>query len=151
MTANIIEVLAKLAEGMNKKVSPEDLAEDFSRENKYKINLIAAAYSWIYEKIARDMIENKLHKRTPSMGLRILSEKEIMILGKENYNYLLYFYNKGLLNNNDIDIIVEEAGYFEGNISREELNVLILSLFLNLDHFILPGSRLMLHSSDTIN
>lgn len=151
MTASIIEILAKLAEGMNKKISPEELAENFSRDKKYKINLIAAAYSWIYEKIARDIIENKMHKKTPSMGLRILSEKEILLLGKDNYNYLLYFYNKGLLNNDDIDLIVEESEYFEGNISREELNVLILSLFLNLDHFILPGSRLMLHSSDRIN
>ncbi len=151
MTATIIEVLAKLAEGMNKKVSPEELAESFGREKKYNKNLIATAYSWIYEKIARDIVSNKMHKQIPSMGFRILSEKEMLLLGKENYNYLLYFYNKGLLNNNDMDIIVEEAEYFEDDLSREELNVLILSLFLNLDHFILPGSRLLLHSSDTIN
>jgi uncharacterized protein Smg (DUF494 family) len=151
MTATIIEVLAKLAEGMNKKVSPEELAEIFNREKKYNKNLIAAAYSWIYEKIARDIIDNKMHQQIPSRGFRILSEKELLLLGKENYNYLLYFYNKGLLNDNDMDIIIEEAEYFEDNISREELNILILSLFLNLDHFILPGSRLLLHSSDRIN
>ena len=85
-------------------------------------------------------------------SFRILSGEEIDQIGLKNYNYLLHFYNKGIISNSDLELIMEQIKLFGGDeVSFEQLTLLILSLFLELNNFTLPGSRAILYSSDLIN
>ncbi|HEY6906131.1 MAG TPA: hypothetical protein VI230_01600, partial [Ignavibacteriaceae bacterium] len=70
----------------------------------------------------------------------------------KDFNYLLHLNNIGLLTNPDLEIIIEELKLFPRElINTESINVIIISLFLEVNTLTLPGSRLVLYSSDTIN
>jgi uncharacterized protein Smg (DUF494 family) len=151
MTTDLIEILVKIVEGIHNNHSIEKILESVNRTRKVNKNLIAAIYSWIFEKITRD-IEDKLEQDPVSEGFRILSEDEIDSIGLENYNYILHLYNLGLLNNADIEKILEQAlSIPAGELQFEQLNFMILAIFLEANADLPPGSRLLLYSSDTIN
>jgi hypothetical protein len=64
----------------------------------------------------------------------------------------LHFYNIGLLNISEIERIIDNIMEFPEDIrNRESINLLILSVILDIDRVSLPGSRYTLYSSDTIN
>jgi uncharacterized protein Smg (DUF494 family) len=152
MISEIVEVLAKIAKAISGNLSPEETVKSIAREKKYRQNVIAAAYSWIYEKILRDLPELKDETLVTSTGFRILSEKEISAIGLKNYNYLLHFHNIGLLNLDELELVLDQIKLLpDENVGEESINILILSLFLDIDKMTLPGSRLLLYSSDNIN
>ncbi len=152
MISEIVEVLTRLFESVKKASSLEDFEKLTLFNKRYKKNIIATAYSWLHEKITRDSFLNNTERIESSRSIRVLSEPEIQIIGLDNYNYLLHLYNVGLLNSVDFEIIVDEICMFSPElISTELINILVLSLFLELDSYTLPGSRLQLHSSDKIN
>jgi uncharacterized protein Smg (DUF494 family) len=149
MTIDLIEILVKIVEGINNKHSIDKILKEVNRTRKVNKNLIAAIYSWIFEKLTRDIAEKN---DVITDSIRILSAEEIEIIGAENHNYVLHLYNLGLLNNTDIDKILEQALTFqEGELQFEQLNLIILSIFLETNSDLPPGSRLLLYSSDTIN
>jgi uncharacterized protein Smg (DUF494 family) len=149
MTVDLIDILVKVVEGINNKHSIDKILEDVNRTRKVNKNLIAAIYSWIFEKLTRD-IADRADNQTNS--IRLISAEEVDILGFENHNYILHLYNLGLINNSDIDKILEQALTFqEGELQFEQLNLIILSIFLETNSDLPPGSRLLLYSSDTIN
>ncbi len=91
-------------------------------------------------------------KQLITKGKRILSNEENSLMGIDNFNYLLHLNNIGLLTNLDLEIIIEELKLFPRElINTESINVIIISLFLEVNTLTLPGSRLLLYSSDTIN
>jgi uncharacterized protein Smg (DUF494 family) len=150
MTTDLIEILVKVVEGIHNKHSIEKIHKDVNKTRKVNKNIIAAVYSWIFDKITKDITE-KLDDDS-SAGIRLLSDEEMQSIGVENYNFVLHLYNLGLLNNTDIEKIVEHALTFqEGELRFEELNVIILSIFLETNSELPPGSRFLLYSSDTIN
>lgn len=152
MLTEIVEVLAKITEMTKKNISANEAAETIIRESKYNRSVIAAAYSWIHEKDKQSSNSRKTANSGGSKSFRTLSNNEVILIGLKNYNYLLHFYNIGLITNNDFEEIIEELKFFpEESIKIENINLLILSLFLDLDKLTLPGSRLLLYSSDTIN
>lgn len=152
MVTEIVEVLAKITEKMEKDITAEDVVETISRESNYNRSVVAAAYSWIYEKINRNKYIQKSAQPDSSKSLRTLSTEEALQIGLKNYNYLLHFYNIGLLNTTDLEIIIDDLKLFpEGTINPEQINLLLLSLFLDMDNLTLPGSRMLLYSSDMIN
>jgi len=152
MVTEIVEVLAKITELKNKNISEEEIAETIQRESTYKKNVIAAAYSWLHEKHNQNYNLRLRRDDSESRSLRILSHEEGQQIGLKNYNYLLHFYNIGLLTNNDFEEIIEELKLFpEDAIGTENINLLILSMFLDLDRLTLPGSRHLLYSTDKIN
>ncbi len=152
MLAEIVEVLAKITEMNKKNISEDEVAETIIKESKYNRSVIAAAYSWIHEKHKQNSNIRNVKSAEGSKGFRTLSNNEVILIGLKNYNYLLHFYNIGLLTNNDLEEIIEELKLFpDDEIKTESINLLILSLFLDLDKLTLPGSRLLLYSSDTIN
>lgn len=147
MTGKVLEVLAELISGIK---------HDFGKTNivietqKYDKKVIAAAYSWIYEKVTRDIIHDQ--DVFSAESFRLLSTDELNKIGEANYSYLFHFYNIGLITNDDMELIIEQLMFFnEEEISNESINILILGLFLDIDSHTLPGSRLLLYSSDTIN
>ena len=126
--------------------------DDLTVENRYNKNILATAFSWIYEKTIRDIDESENDNENLTNGKRIFSEDENILFGTENFNYLLHLNNIGLLTNPDLEIIIEEIKLFPRElINIESINVIIISLFLEVNSLTLPGSRLLLYSSDTIN
>jgi uncharacterized protein Smg (DUF494 family) len=152
MVAEIIEVLAKITEMGKNNIPEEEAAETIQRESKYNKNTIAAAYSWLHEKNRQNVNYKELRDNTESKSLRILSNDEVRQIGIKNYDYLLRFYNIGLLTNNDFEEIMDELKQFpEESVRTENINILILAMFLDLDKWSLPGSRHLLYSTDNIN
>ena len=134
VVAEIVEVLAEITEMKKKNISENEVAETIQSKSKYNKNVIATAYSWLQEKFNQNH-KLRLHRNSPeSKSLRILSNEEVRQIGLKNYEYLLHYYNIGLLTNNDFEEIIEELKLFpEDTIEPENINLLILSMFLDLD------------------
>ena len=152
MVSEIVDVIVKVFEGMKNDYSVRDVEKSLLNKNSYHKNIIAAAYSWIYEKNARDKIETQKINELSEDSFRILSSEERELFGEESEIYIMQLYNIGLLNSKDIDKIVEQVRLFPENAkSKDNINLLILSLFFDTDKKSLPGSRYLLYSSDTVN
>lgn len=147
----IVKVLEEVVNNFNS----EPAEKTFNRLNKkfkFDRNAVAAVYSWIYDKITSDSFDRNYIYESNFRSFRVLSEEEIAQVGLKNYNYLLHFYYKGILTSGDLELILEQIKLFGGQeISIEQLTLLILSLFLELNNYTLPGSRAILYSSDLIN
>ncbi len=149
MMSELINILIKLAEEINSRKSIDKVLEKISLNRKVSKNLVAALYSWIFDKINRDSIDDKIYS---GQGIRILSEDELEQIGIENYNYIMHLHNLGLLDYPDLEKIIEQAlVYPEGELDDEQINLLVLSIFLETNINLPPGSRFLLYSSDTIN
>jgi len=152
MVTEIVNLLKDIFENLDSTNSLDKAIDDLTIKKRYHKNILATAFSWIYEKTIRDLGESKEHKKPVSKGKRILSEEEKSLLGTHNSDYLLHLNNIGLLTNHDLEIIIEELKLFPRElINTESINVIIISLFLEVNTLTLPGSRLLLYSSDTIN
>jgi uncharacterized protein Smg (DUF494 family) len=152
MLTDMVNLLADIFESLDNYSSLDKAADNISISKKYNKNILATAFSWIYEKTIRDISEAAEYNGLVSSSKRIFSEEEKILVGTENFNYLLHLNNIGLLTNYDLEIIVEELKLFPRElINTEAINVIIISLFLEVNTLTLPGSRLLLYSSDTIN
>ena len=152
MLSEIVNILKDIFENIDKTSSLDKAIDDMSNNKRYNKNILAAAFSWIYEKTIRDMDEAAENHDIIANGKRIFSEDEKILIGIDNFNYLLHLNNIGLLTNLDLEIIIEELKLFPHDlINIEAINVIIISLFLEVNTLTLPGSRLLLYSSDTIN
>lgn len=152
MVTEIINLLADIFENLDKSISLDKAIDEISIKKRYNKNILATAFSWIYEKTIRDMGEIEEHAELLTNGRRIFSEDEKLLIGTDNFNHLLHLNNIGLLTNSDLEIIIEELKLFPRElINTESINVIIISLFLEVNTLTLPGSRLLLYSSDTIN
>lgn len=152
MSSEIVKVLETIVQGIDKDYSFEDIERSLRLPNKKRKTLIAAAYSWIYEKKLRDLYITRELNQHVSKSIRILSENEASIVGLQNYDYILHFYNIGLINSSEIEIIIDNIISFpEKTRTKESINLLMLSVILDIDRVSLPGSRYTLYSSDTIN
>ncbi len=152
MVTEIVNLLADIFENMDKASSLDKAMDEVKINQRYNKNILATAFSWIYEKKIRDMGEEAEHEELITKGKRIFSEEEQSLIEVHNFNYLLHLNNIGLLTNLDLEIIIEELKLFPRElINTESINVIIISLFLEVNTLTLPGSRLLLYSSDTIN
>jgi len=152
MVTEIVNLLADIFENMDKASSLDKAMDEVKINQRYNKNILATAFSWIYEKKIRDMGEEAEHEELITKGKRIFSEEEKSLVEVQNFNYLLHLNNIGLLTNLDLEIIIEELKLFPRElINTESINVIIISLFLEVNTLTLPGSRLLLYSSDTIN
>lgn len=152
MGTEIVSLLTDIFENLDNTRSLDKAMDDISTNKRYNENTLAAAFSWIYEKAIRDRAESSERYELVSRGRRIFSEEEKSIMEIKDFNYLLHLNNIGLLTNSDLEIIIEELKLFPRElINTESINVIIISLFLEVNTLTLPGSRLVLYSSDTIN
>lgn len=152
MVSEIVDVIVKVFEGIKNDYSLKDVEKSLLNKNTYHKNIIAAAYSWIYEKNARDKFDKESINELSESSFRIMSNEERQLFGEEIEKYIMQLYNIGLLKNKDIDKIVEQVQLFPENTkSKDNINLLILSLFFDTDKKSLPGSRYLLYSSDTVN
>ncbi|MGA7723393.1 MAG: DUF494 family protein [Ignavibacteriaceae bacterium] len=152
MSSKIVKVLETIVEAVKENYTFEEMERTVCIENKKNTSLIATAYSWIYEKKLRELFQSKTLNRQTSKSFRVLSENETYKIGLQIYDFLIHFFNIGLLNNIDIEMILENIMKFpEDSRNKESINLLILYVILDIDRVSIPGSRYTLYSSDTIN
>lgn len=152
MTAKIVEVLAKILEGLSNNSSMEEINSKLMKNKHFDKKTLGIAFSLVYDKIlARKAVDiNKANINNKS--IRLLSEFEKEVLGVENYNYVMHLLNVGLLDAESMELILDQITMFpENRVSRREINWIILLSLVEYESGILPGSRLTLYSSDTVN
>jgi len=152
MTSKIVEVLAKILEGLSNNSSIEEVNRSLIKSQKFDRQILGIAFSLIYDKVLVRKSTKDTSNKSPRKGIRVLSERELDVLGVDNYNYLLHLINVGLLDQDNMEIILDQISIFpETKVTRKEINWIILLSLVEFDSEILPGSRVLLYSSDTVN
>ena len=150
MTPKIVEVLTIILETLHKNKSLKEVNKILNRNNEIDKKTLSIAFSIVYDKVLTNKHAVKIKEK--SKKFRLLTEEEKEILGPENHNYLLHLINIGLLSAKDVEQILEQILIFpETRISKDEINWIILISLVELNPNILPGSRISLFSTDTIN
>ena len=151
MTAKIVEVLARILDGINKNIPLEELNTQLQKNKEFDKQTLSAAFSLVYDKVlAGKVLKDKISEG--SKKIRLLTSEEREYLGVDNYNYIVHLMNIGLIDSIDIEIILEQLMLFpEDTINRDDINWIILISLVDFNSKILPGSRILLYSSDTIN
>jgi uncharacterized protein Smg (DUF494 family) len=152
MTSKIVEVLAKILEGLSNNSSIEEVNRSLIKSQNFDRQILGIAFSLIYDKVLVRKKSSDSDNKKSIKGLRVLSDKEMDVLGVDNYNYLLHLINVGLLDQENLEIILDQITIFpESKVTRKEINWIILLSLVEFDSEILPGSRVLLYSSDTVN
>lgn len=152
MTSEIVEVLAKILEGLSNNSSIEDVNRTLIKSRKFDKQILGIAFSLIYDKVLNRKAAKSVKDERQKLSSRILSEVEKETLGIDNCNYLLHLLNVGLLDQENLEIILDQIIIFpETKVTRREINWIILLSLVEFDSEILPGSRVLLYSSDIVN
>jgi uncharacterized protein Smg (DUF494 family) len=151
MTAKIVEVIARILDGLNNNISLEEVNDQLTIDKEYDKQTVSAAFSLVYDKVLTSKIVKDKSNSQPQ-NIRLLTDEERDVLGIDNYDYLLKLWKIGLVDSADLEIILEQLMLFPNEaISREDINWIILVSLVEFNSKILPGSRILLYSSDTIN
>lgn len=152
MNTKIVEALTKILDGLYKNIPLEEINVRLSKDKSLDQQTLSTAFSWILDR----SLNPARRKRDPLdgglKGFRLLSEEEREMLGMENYKYFTHLMNIGLVSPAELSIIIDQLSFVPGaSITKEEINWIILFSLLGGDDKTLPGSRVLLYSSDTIN
>jgi len=152
MTSKIVEVLARILEDLNiKNASFDEINSKLSKTAEFDKQTLSAAFGLVFDKILDSKI-SLINKRNSEKQFRVLTEEELDVIGIENYNYLLYLFNVGLITFSDFDLILEQIFVFPGEIiTKEDINWVVFMTLIDFTSEIPPGSRMLLHTSDKIN
>ena len=152
MTAKIIEVLAKILEGLNNNNSLEEVNKILTKNKEFDQQILSAAFSLVHDKVLSRKLSTKKSKEEKSKNPRFLTEEEKEVIGVKNFNYILHLINVGLLDSDDFEMVLEQLMLFPSDtITQEDINWIILISLVEFNAEITPGSRILLYSSDTIN
>lgn len=152
MTAKIVEVLAKILEGLKDNFSLEEVTKDLKLSKDFDEQTVSAALGLVFDKFLTNRLELQKEGSSSTKSFRVLTNEEINIIGSENNNYIQHLVNVGLLDPLDVELLIEQMTMFpEEKVSKDDINWIILFSLVDFDSEILPGSRVLLYSSDTIN
>lgn len=152
MTSKIVEVLAKILEGLGNNSSIEEVNRSLIKNKQFDKQTLGIAFSLIYDKVLSKKVHSQKKEIKNKSSIRFLSDSEKETLGIDNYNYLLHLINVGLLEIENLEIILDQITIFpESRVTRREINWVILLSLVEFDSEVLPGSRMLLYSSDTVN
>jgi uncharacterized protein Smg (DUF494 family) len=152
MTEKIVEVLAEILERLNKNNTLEEVNSILSKNKKFDEQTLSAAFSLVFDKVLAQRISSVKKNIKSNNNFRLLTEEEKEVIGIENYNYILHLYNVGLLDYLDFEMILEQIMMFPGeSVTKDDINWTIFISLVDFNAEILPGSRLLLYSSDNIN
>ena len=152
MAVKIVEALAKILEDINiNNIPVDEINNRLNSSKEFDKQTVGVAFSLIYDKLLVTRFFEDMNTRD-SESFRILSDEEITLLGVENYNYLLHLTNIGLISSVEIDYLLNELLMYPiENITKDDINWLVFVVIVDFDSEIMPGSRILLYSSDTIN
>lgn len=149
MSEKIYNAIEDILETLSAGVSFEDIEYILKQNKKYDKKTIAAAFSWLFDKILSD--EN-FENTNSSKSFRIFSEQELRSIGKENCEYLIRLNRIGIISNAELEQILEQLmANFEGEVDKRIVNYILLMTMAEIDEKAFPGSRILLTSSDNIN
>lgn len=152
MTNKIVEVLVKILDSLNKNYSLDEVSSILKKEKVYDSKTVGVAFSLVFDKVLTNKLKEASNRKKITKNFRILDPEEIEVIGKDSYNYLIHLVNVGLINNNDLEMILEQIMmYPKETITKDDINWIILISLIDFNTDILPGSRVLLYSSDTIN
>jgi uncharacterized protein Smg (DUF494 family) len=152
MKPKIIEVLAKILDGLSNNIPMEDVNKRLLKSKEYDEQTLSIAFSLVYDKLLLKRMHPSETEEEKSSGIRFLTEEEKEILGLDNINYLVHLHNVGLLDSAQMESILEQVAYYPDNsISRKDLNWLVLLSLVEIESDIPLGSRVLLYSSDSVN
>lgn len=152
MTSKIVEVLAKILDGLNKNYSLDEVSSLLKKEKNYDTQTVGVAFSLIYDKVLSNKLKEESKRTKNSKNFRMLNPEELEVIGIDNYNYLIHLVNVGLISNSDLEMTLEQIMmYPKATITKDDINWIILISLIDFNSDILPGSRVLLYSSDTIN
>ena len=152
MTAKIVEVLAKILEGLKDNISIEEVTRLLNTNKDFDEQTVSAALGLVFDKFLTNRLELHKEGNSTSKSFRLLTSEEINIIGSENNEYIQHLVNVGLLEPLDVELLIEQMTMFpEERVSKDDINWIILFSLVDFDSEILPGSRVLLYSSDTIN
>ncbi len=147
MNPKIVEILQIILEEMHRSKSLEDI--NISLIKNMDEESVNVAFSLLFDKLIYKHEFTKNGEK--SYSFRVANEEEILNMGVENYNYLLYLYNLGIFDNEELNIIMEQVDFYPRSVlTREDINMIVL-FSLTDDEQMLPGSRFFLNTSDKIN
>ncbi len=148
MNEKVIEVLTVIAENWRESKTFDEIMHIINRKEKVDDATVNVAFSLFFEKV---LTKRKIESEESS-GSRIFSEEEKMIIGTENYNYLLKLLNLKIINVFELEMIVERIMELpDEQFGKEDINWMTLFALTEMPNNILPGSRMDLFSSDKIN
>ncbi len=151
MITKIVEVIALILDNLNKDYTLEEVNKLLDNK-EYDRQTVSAAFSLLFDKVLSSKIKKSDKKGIKPAAFRVLSNEEIDLIGIDNYNYLLNLINLGLINSMDIELILEHANGLNGRVlSKDDINWIVFISLIDLNAGLLPGSRVLLYSSDTIN
>ena len=152
MTAKIVEVLAKILEGLKDNFSIEEVTKHLDLEKDFDEQTVSAALGLVFDKFLTKRLVLQKEGSTSNKSFRLLTNDEISIIGSENHSYIQHLVNVGLLDPLDVELLIEQMTMFpEERVSKDDINWIILFSLVDFDSEVLPGSRVLLYSSDTIN
>ncbi|WKZ71283.1 MAG: DUF494 family protein [Melioribacteraceae bacterium] len=152
MTNKIVEVLAKILDGLNKNYTLDEVSKIINKEKIYDNQTVGVAFSLVFDKVLSNKLKEEANRKTPSKNFRLLDNDELEVIGIDNYNYLIHLVNVGLLSNSDLEMTLEQIMMYPKElITKDDINWIILISLIDFNTDILPGSRVLLYSSDTIN
>ncbi|MCF8265325.1 MAG: DUF494 domain-containing protein [Melioribacteraceae bacterium] len=150
--SKIIEVLAKILDYLNKNYTLDEVNSKLIRNKRFDSFTLSTAYSLIFDKVLSKRLNNFYYDNKPGEKFRIFTEEEKNFIGEENLNYIMYLANVGLLDISTLEMILEQLMLFPADkITKNDINWLIYISLIEFNSDILPGSRLLLDSHDTIN
>lgn len=146
----IIEIIVHLLREMS---SNKNLNEDQVTKLKgmgYTQNEINAAFSWIYDKFGtREKLFQQ--KSFASKSHRVLHHLEKQLISPEAFGYLIQLKELGLINDDEIEVIIEKILISRiSKINLEDMKLFVASILFELDDNFMPR-QIMLSSNDTIH
>ena len=145
MDKKYVDIIYDLVDG----VSISSIENKLKKMKGYNPNTVPLVYSWLVEKMIKNKVVEMLPYREKSH--RILSEDEIIILGKKNYDKLIKLYANGILSNQDIQFITTVFGEMDLDYIEHDFDLLLLSVLIGNEAYLNQGSRLSLLFNDKIN
>ena len=149
MSEKIYNAIADILETLSLGMSFEDIEARLNNDKKYDKKTIAAAFSWLLDKI---LLDDNYESEKSGKSFRIFSEQELRGIGKENCDYLIKLNRIGVISNAELEDIVEKLiSNFEGGVDKRLVNYILMMTMAEIDEKAFPGSRILLSSSDKIN
>lgn len=151
MVTKIVEVITLILDNLKKDYSLEEVNKLLINK-EYDKQTISAAFSLLFDKVLNSKINKNNNQHLKQKSFRALSDEELDLIGKDIYNYILNLFNLSLISNEDIEFILEHAyGLQDRALTKEDINWIVFISLIDLNAELLPGSRVLLFSSDTIN
>lgn len=143
----IVFVISELRQ--NKHINDIDLAE--LERRGYTSAEISTAFSWLVDRIEfsdKFLFDSSMS----SQSFRILHEAEKDLFTPEAWGEIIQLATLGLISNENVEALIDRASMMGmRQLDSYQLKTFVANNVFNAQMQTLPGNRLMLHGSDTIN